>query len=402
MELFKKISTQTTWQVLGKVITSLSTILTLSLITREYGAVGVGNYTLVLTYLGFFYLSSDLGLNAYLLPHILEDRSLAWRKLLGLRLVWSTVLICIGVSIHKLLPFNSELFSQMLYFGILTVLFYAIYQTAVVYFQAKLRYDLVSLILGINSLILLAGSFILVTSHFSLQTLILIYLLAWLITALTVLWWVKSKFQQIKPILDLAFIKNTIYRVWPLSLTLVLNTIYFRADTFILASFKPLSEVGIYNLSYQLFQSILVLPTFITNAYYPLMLVDWKKSLLKVILAMAGLSVLGAVATWLLSPLVINLITGNRDFAGSVLSLRILALSLPAFFISSVLMWLLISLKKQKIVLCIYTSALILNIVLNYLFIPEYSYLAASWITGLCEYLILVMEVGVLVRYLRV
>jgi len=127
----------------------------------------------------------------------------------------------------------------------------------------------------------------------------------------------------------------------------------------------------------------------------------FKLNLTHACLFMLSVAVLGSVITYLLSPFVINLITGGDGFVGSVQSLRILSFGFPAFFVSSVLMWVLITLGRYKTMLYIYLAGLVLNVALNLIFIPEYSYFASAWITGITEYLILVLQLVILIPALK-
>ena len=161
-----------------------------------------------------------------------------------------------------------------------------------------------------------------------------------------------------------------------------------------IAYYRSIADAGIYNIAYSVFQSVLVLPTFIMNSYYPLMLKSADKIKLMA-LGLLGLSVVGTLLTLFFSPLVIRILTGG-GFAGSSASLQILALGFPAYFLSSLLMWLLISRGKYKSMFALYTSTTALNLLLNFLYIPMYSFIAASWITVISEYFILVLQVVVL------
>ncbi len=87
------------------------------------------------------------------------------------------------------------------------------------------------------------------------------------------------------------------------------------------------------------------------------------------------------------APLLINFTSGSKssDFVGATSALRVLSLSLPFFFISSFLMWFLITHDKQKILVPIYAVSMLLNIVLNLVFIPQYGYMAAAATTLITE-----------------
>jgi len=52
-----------------------------------------------------------------------------------------------------------------------------------------------------------------------------------------------------------------------------------------------------------------------------------------------------------------------------------------------------VSKGKYKSMFAIYLIGLIANISLNFMFIPTYSFIAASWITVISEYLILTLQV---------
>jgi O-antigen/teichoic acid export membrane protein len=147
----------------------------------------------------------------------------------------------------------------------------------------------------------------------------------------------------------------------------------------------------------------MVLPVFVMNSFYPLMLqtinsVDKFKNQIK--LASIGLffsSILVTIVTYLSAPFAINLITG-AGFGGSVESLRILSLSFPAFFLSALLMWVMIAKKMYKKMFFIYTLGLLFNLVANITFIPQGSFIAASYITGISEYLILTAQIAILFK----
>ncbi|MDP3733449.1 MAG: oligosaccharide flippase family protein, partial [Candidatus Daviesbacteria bacterium] len=222
------------------------------------------------------------------------------------------------------------------------------------------------------------------------------YVLAWGIHASGTLLFVLKFAKNTLPVFDFKYIFKLFKEVLPLSATLILNVLYFRADSFILAYFKNPAEVGVYNLAYQVFQSILVLPTFIMNSYYPMMLQARKISkIAPLILLFLSFSIL--LTTYYLSPFIIKLITGS-GFVGSVESLRILSFGFPAYFLSALLMWVMVAKKMYKKLLIVYGLGLIVNIAANLYFIPLYGYVAASWITGISEYLILAMQAVILFK----
>jgi O-antigen/teichoic acid export membrane protein len=59
--------------------------------------------------------------------------------------------------------------------------------------------------------------------------------------------------------------------------------------------------------------------------------------------------------------------------------------------VTSLLQWSLITLGKQKFLLYIYLISAIINVALNLIFIPSFSYLASAVITGVTELLVMVI-----------
>jgi O-antigen/teichoic acid export membrane protein len=404
MDLIKKIFHQLSWQLIAKVISAFSTIILLSIITRTFGADGTGVYTLALTYLAFFYLAADLGLNGFYLNYYAENSVLP-NRLFNFRLGWSFILVIFSLIILPLLPFSTTQFILSVMIGGFSIVLNGIFNSTNFVFQHFLAYSKSSIASAVGSLASLVSALVLSVFHFPIYYFMLAPLIGWLITAL--LCWVFVRkfyhFTLTKP--EWLFPVETLKIAWPVAATLLINTLYFRIDAFILSSTQSYADVGAYNLAYQIFQNILVIPTFIMNGYYPLMLrtmkeniAQYKKHFQNALFLMMGLGVSGFVGLYFFASLIIRLLSGN-GFDGSITTLQILSSSLPAFFVSSLLMWLMMAKKMYRLLLVIYLIALIVNFLANWYLIPVFSFIAASWVTVGSEYLILILQVLILLRY---
>lgn len=400
MNSLQKVAKQTGWQLVSKVATSLSTFVVLGLISRHYGEAGIGMFTLTLTYLSFFYVLVDFGFNAYVLERLSgSDDAVEWRKLFGLRLVWAAVLVIVCGGLAYILPFSSRLFVRSVLYGCLAIFGVSVVTSANAIFQRRFVYKYNAYITVLSSMSTAGMVGIIINFLPGVDQLVLAHLVGWLLAAVMALFFIADLIKQIRPIIDFKYILRNFRGVLPISATLVLNVVYFRIDSFILSSYKGLDEVGVYNLAYSVFQSILVLPTFIMNGFFPIMLDNLKVGLgvFKRQLLLAGVVLLvmslgGIFLTVILSPLVVSLVSGG-GFNGSVVALRILSLAFPAFFLSSLLMWTYVTLKQYKLMVAIYFAGLIVNFLANLMTIPLYSYVAAAWVTVLSEYLILILQI---------
>ncbi|MBI2011456.1 oligosaccharide flippase family protein [Candidatus Daviesbacteria bacterium] len=401
MEILRKVFQQTSYQILGKVVNSLATLFILGFIARFYGEDGTGVFTLALTFLSFFYLASDLGLNAIVLPRLKSSPNEA-NKLFNFRLIWSLVLVVGSSVVAFLLPLGSDDFKLAVLFGSLTITGMALYNSFNLIFQYRLKYNLSVIASSLDSLVQIPLIIALGLMKLPVYLLNLGLVLGDLMSNTTSFILIKKFYRFKLEVPSFLYIKGLLLVSWPISLTLVLNSLYFRIDTFILSFYHGISSSGNYNLAYQVFQNILVIPTFIMNGFYPLMVQSFSFNKIKFFkeIKLAGvilflISILASLVIFTLADLVIKIIA-NSGFQPASLSLKILSLSFPAYFLSSLLMWVFLTLKEYKSLALIYAFGLIINIFLNLVFIPSYSFIAASAITGISEYLILFLLLTIL------
>jgi len=130
------------------------------------------------------------------------------------------------------------------------------------------------------------------------------------------------------------------------------------------------------------------------NAFYPLFLKKYMKNKMRfyhdvknIAFVLFICAVVIVIVTFLLAPL-IGLI--RHDFEASIRPFRILIFSYPIFFLSNLLLWVIITENREKILPFVYGASLGLNVVLNGVFIPRFGLLASSFITVISEFFVLV------------
>lgn len=398
MENLTAIFKQTTWQVIGKAVSSVSTLIILGIVSRNFHETGIGVFTLALTYLNIFNLLGDFGFNGHVLRKTSKEDSIVsveWNKLLGTRIIWAIVLVVLAIILLPFFQFSTKDFSVAVIIGSLSIIASSVFVTCNLIFQSKLRYDLSTAASIVGTLGSLGVYAYLGLNKYPVSYLLLGYLFGWVVIAMIALFLIK-KIIKIAPNFDFLYIKNLFKNSWPIAATLALNVVYFRVDSFMIAFYKNIADVGVYNIAYSVFQSALAIPVFITNSYYPIMLKSYSKVKL-VGLWLLGIALAGTILVLYLSPVIVKVITGG-SFIGSVKSLQILSLGFPAYFVSALLMWYLVAKGKYKQMLLIYFFGLLINICLNLILIPRYSIYGASWTTVVSEYLILALQFVVLSR----
>jgi O-antigen/teichoic acid export membrane protein len=161
--------------------------------------------------------------------------------------------------------------------------------------------------------------------------------------------------------------------------------------------------VALYGMAYRVFENLLVLPAFLMNAVYPIMLqtvtegADHLARLMwKVLLASVVGSLLLAAVIWWLAPDIIAILSRhNSQFEPSIAALRWLMVGLPFFFVSNILVWTIVTLDHKRWLPLAYAVAGVFNVSLNVWLIPQYGFMAAAIITGLTELVILAILIPI-------
>ncbi|MFC1647131.1 flippase [Patescibacteria group bacterium] len=410
-----KIASNTISQIVAKAISAGATFVISIIIAKEYGASGYGDFTKIITFVAFFYLLADFGLNAIYLQ-LEDEKDLSWwHSLIAIRIVLSFILIFTLLAIVSFLPSNGENgYTYLVKLGIIlfspTILFQAMITTSNVIFQKKFRYEFLtaSVLCGsIISLVLVYISSKLFVYNAAIVFIVISLAIGALASTILSLYF-SGKFRKLGFFWNFHKIKKIFIRSIPFGLTLVLNVIYFRIDTFILTITRSTAEVGIYGLAYKIFEFPLVFPTFFMNAVYPLMVNEFTKkenSFLKLksivkksSVFLATTSFLATTIVWMVAPYVTLI---KADFYPSITALRILSLGLPLFFLSSLAMWTMIVANKRISLFLIYAISMSMNIIANIMFIPKHGFIAASWITVVTELIVLILSILVIMQFFK-
>ncbi len=395
----KIVALNTVSQLIGKAVSAVATFIVTFFVARQLGASGYGDFVKITTYVAFFYLLADFGINAVYLQQ--AESRFAWPSLIILRTAGGILLIALALCIVSLLPgAHDQGYTQAVRLGILlyspTILLQAWITTGNAVFQKRLRYDFAAWAIFFGSLVTVALVWHGTSALMALAAGMFLTAAATMVFAFrahTVLSWNISGRD----------IMRLLIPSLPLGITLLFNLVYFRADSVVITLTRPTAEVGIYGLAYKIFEVVLVFPTFFMNAVYPFMVSQvagkshgrLTKIFTQSCIFLSAASVVTAVVIWYAAPLLSMV---KSDFTPSVAALRVLSLGLPFFFVTSSTMWALIAFKKQSALAIIYGTSMLVNVIGNILLVPSHGFMAAAWLTVASEGLVLALSGLVLVQ----
>jgi len=392
----------------AKVISTFMALTALGFIARYLSPYEFGWYITALAFFSLFNALGDWGLyqtstREFSRPNANEKSIIS--NVAGLRIVISFIIALIAPVIIYFLPY-SETLKLAIVFALFAYVFYSFYQILIGLFQKRLIMDQVTLAE-------LAGKLIQVTLIITGITLdwgfkfIVATLLFNMLANFTFVLLLSRRFIKFKPRFNFSVWKKFMHQSWPVGLSVLTTFVYFKADTILLSLLKPAEDVGIYGAGYKVIENLNFFPGMIVGLIMPMLAFNVfsnRKKFRRLVNQNFKIFVLLviplAIGTITLAPDIIHIIAGDNYTASSTV-LRIIIFSLVFIFFGQLFNSVLISAKLQKPLLGALLSAALLNISLNLIFIPRFSYLATASISVLTELWVAIMGVILIKKYLK-
>ena len=399
-QLLKTIARNTIFQIAGKIISTTLGVLITILLTRYLGPEGYGQYTFVLVFITMFGVIGDWGFSLITIREAsrnLEEAGKIIGNVLVIRLILAVVAMAAAIIAVHLLPY-SENIRLLVTIGSIYLLAISVKTSFQIVFNVKLKMEnwAVSEIAA-NSLALTL-IIILIVNKASLWEILLAFNAGHLVAAV-VAGYLALRLLPIKFSLIIPSTKYLLKECLPMGAILVLFTVYNRMDTLILAYYHGDTAVGIYGAAYRIFEVLVLGAAYFANSLLPeisKLAVDNKPALKKLffksLIILLGMGFFVAIINFIFAPIGIAIIGGEK-FAASVTPLRILSLALIVSYFNHLGGFTLIALGKQWWSFRIAIIALIVNLILNLILIPRFSYNAAAFTTFLTEGLIVIITV---------
>ncbi len=341
-------------------------------------------------------LLGDIGFSSLMIREISRNQSLAPKYTGNIFLMKLLLAIITFGAIAIIMNFldYSENTIEVVYIITLSNIFTNFTNIFYSVFQAFERFEYLSIGMILNSVLMLIGIFFAIGQNFGLIYFAFIYLIVNAIVLAYSFFFCLRKF--IVPVfeIDWIFWKKTISESLPFWLNAVFVTIYFRIDMVMLSAITGDSAVGWYAASYRLIDALGFIPAVLMGIMYPVfskfhinskdnLEFAFKKSfkLLTIIAIPIG------IGTTILAERIIILIYGVQ-YSPSVDALRILVWASVLSFFNYTPATYLTSTNRQRTLMIFTFIAAILNLVLNFILIPRFSYNGAAVATVFSEFVV--------------
>lgn len=393
---------------LSKILSTVGALISIGLITRYLGKNDFGLYVIALAFFQLFNSVGDWGLYQTMTreistPDTNEEEIVS--NVSGLRIIVSSFIILLSPIAIWFLPYSPQL-KIAIFLVCLAFFFSSLSQLLVGLYQKRLKMDQVAFAelagKAVQVFLIFLGIKFDLGFNFIVGTLLITMALNFLIIFL-----ISRKFIKFKPKFNPSYWKPFLKQAFPIGLSVIVTFIYFKADSIILSFFRDPNEVGIYGAAYKIIENLSFFPSMIVGLTMPIFaynvftnrekfeLIVNKNFKVFVILVLPLL-----IGTVFLAEGIIDLIAGP-DFAQSALVLRILIFSIAFIFFGNLFNNILIVAKLQKQLFWALLVAAVINVSLNLLFIPKFSYLATSYVSVLTEGLVVVFGAFITFKHLR-
>lgn len=380
-------------QLLGKLVSVVLGLGVVALMTRALGAEGFGQYTTIVAFLQLAGILVDLGLT------VTTGKTIAAglyseQKLLSNVFSFRTLTALVAFSLAPLAALAFP-YPAIIKIGIalVSVSFFtsSIAQTFGAVFQKYLKTGWFVLAELVGRVLLLALTAWAAAVGAPLTTFLWAVVAGGLVNGILVIIFAR-RLTIFGWEINLDVWKSIWHETWPVALTIALNLVYFKTDTIILSLYKSAADVGIYGASYKVLEILLAIPTIVGGLLLPLVTAlvvqkafqDVKKYYVASLDMMLAVG-LGLVAACLVIGREAMIFLAGSEFAIAGEVLKVIAIATSLIFFGNLIGYFILAFGRQKQMIKYYAVAAIVSLIGYFIFIPQYSYWAAAWVTVAIE-----------------
>ena len=409
MSTAKKILGNTVWQVAGRGVMAVASIVIMKAVSHFLSVEGYGAYTAVYEFLAFFGIAADFGLFTIGVREISRgerERDFVVQNIFGMRLFTATLMMGLAVVAVFFMPKYQGTFIPLGVTVAAFAVFLAILQgtvSSILQVELKMQYATIGLVIGkiISTVWILAVISVFYVgepTQGAFNQLMLAGVVGNLFAFLYTFYY-ALRFAKLRPQFCRAYWKEILVGAFPYGLALMFNAIYFRVDSLLLLQFKGVKELGFYGPPMRILEILNVIPVYFMNSVLPVLSKEIREGgaatlardgkAVRIIqlcfnfLFLAGLPM--AIGLYILAYPIIFMVAQPEFLSrlgegvyGSDIALQILVVSMFFAFLNSVFNYSLIALSKQNYLLWINGGAAIVNVLINIAIIPVWGFRGAA------------------------
>lgn len=410
MSTIQKVAFNTLSQSIGKIIFLIISLVITAILTRYLGPRVYGFYALITVYLALATRFYDFGISSIGSREIAKHPTKAPQILsnvFSLRLVFG-ILTFLAVILISFLTYRGDEFlilRNAIFIAAFTIIVNNLTSSWITIFLAKLKMGYAAFAEAVNRFAVLIGILIAVKLNLGFLVIISIVVFGNLIYFLLVSLFAKNLF-RIKIFLARDQWRKLWKDSWPLGLYLIAGLLLFRIDSILISYLRPPEEVGYYGAAFKVLEVVFNFAVFFSVSVFPIIVyriqINDQEGIQRILRRSLSfilfISLPIILVIFFLAKEIINLIAGS-EFLVAVPALKILTLAVAFGFFNVLFGYLMTAKNKQNIALNIAVFGLILNIILNIIFIPQYGFIAAAYTTLLAQFIEFILSGFFMIKF---
>lgn len=391
MSIARKVAINTGVQILGQASNYGIGIITSILLVRYLGPTEFGKYAFVTIYIAMFSMINNFGMGTILARDIAKNKTKA-DCLIGnailLKSLIGLVMMSFSIIVVSLLRYPSDI--RLYVYIISFTLIISAPSVVAAIFQVNLQMGYSSFCNAVGRLLFLGVIGYTIWSQGGILNLVIGSVVASGIITLMLLLF-SRKFVTLNMKVNIPLSKHLFRESFPMGLLLIIGFYIHKVDILLLSRMDTNAAVGFYNAAYKFVDIGMSLPAILLISLLPLFSEYFSNSREKLIIVyQKSIDLLAitfipiAIVVTIRARQIIELIYGP-EYYPSTIALQILVWAVVLMSINAIFVNLLIAAGKQRKMITLYSVALVVNIILNLVGIPIFSYRVSAVASLICE-----------------
>lgn len=387
---FQRYFQNTGWMFIMRVFSMVVTLVSTLLVARNLGPTNFGQISYATSFVGIFSFIASLGIDSVLYRELIkfpDKRNVLLGTSFKIKL-YAGIITAIAVSILASVWTTDDVSRVLIFILSITFVFNS-FQIIAYEFQARVESKYVSIIAFLMNFVLCALNVIIVLSGKGVIFLALALVIQSILYAVSY-WFIYTKKVK-ESIYSWKFDKQIALMIlkdsWPLIFTSAFIMIYSEIDQIMLKSMIDAHAVGIYDSAVRVVEAWYFIPSIIVSSFFPAMINAkissrevYIKRMRKLYTFMFVMSLVLALASTVFASLIMHILYGNA-FSSGIPILQVYTWSLIGTFIGNLLMNHLIAENQTKVSFVVSFIPMVLNILLNIIFIPKFGVIGPAYAT---------------------
>ncbi|MDO8743404.1 MAG: flippase, partial [Candidatus Azambacteria bacterium] len=385
----------TFWLTIGTGASRILNFVLMIYVVRILGVAEYGKFSFALAFVSLFTVVADLGVSTILVREFAKnkEREKEFYSLISLKIILGLAMLGLVIAGSFLITPDSVI-RKIIFILAFFSLINSFIDTSYAFFQArqKMEYQAVAAILGAVLLAILG--FFVVFYFPNAENLSTAFLLANLITLLFLLIFFHLKIFPLKIRWEKTIWQKFLAISWPLAFTSFFGLLYTYIDSVMLGYFGQIRENGFYNAAYRIAWMSYIFTGLAVTSFYPILsraFGESKEKLQRVwnyqMELMTAFAIPLMIGGIILAPRIIGFLYG-AEFLPSVLALQILIVMSGILLLAAAFLQVLIVANHQKKLILATLFGAVVNIALNIILIPKYSFYGAAFASCVTQLLI--------------